>query len=91
MFPKYVPNKILLKEFTFQIFEIGQTVSLIKRKVKAWLEIPIYAGPFQPLNHVHVQKELEDYLDYRWLPTPIHRHDPKGLIISHFQKLGLAT
>jgi hypothetical protein len=89
--PKYVPDQILLKEFAFQIFEIGQTISLIKRKVKAWLEMPISIGSCHLLNHDHVRKELEDYLDYRWLPAPIRWHDLKGLIVTHFQKLGLAT
>lgn len=67
MFPKYVPHKILLKEFAFQIFEIWQTVSLIKRKFKSWPEMPISIAPFHLYNHGHVYKELEDYLDYRWL------------------------
>lgn len=89
MLPKYVPNQILLKEFAFQIFEIGHTVSLIRRKVKAWPEMPISVGSFQLLNHGHARKELEDYLDYRWLPTTIRRHDLKGLIAAHFKKLGL--
>ena len=91
VFPKYVSDQILLKEFSFHIFEIGLTANLIKRKVKAWHEMPISIGPFQFLNHVHSLKELEDYLDYKRLPTPIRRHVPKGLIIAHFHKLGLVT
>lgn len=69
--PRYVPNKLLLKEFAFQLFEIGQTVELIKRKVNTWPEMPVLIGPFQILNHGHARK--------------------KGLILSHFRKLGLAT
>ena len=49
----------------------------------------ISIGSFQLLNHDHACKELEDYLDYRWLPAPIWHHDPKGLIAKHFQKLVL--
>lgn len=82
--PRYVPDKILLKEFASQLFEIGQTVGLIKRKVKAWPKMIVPIGPFQILNHGHARKELEEYLDYRWLLSPIRRHDPKGLILSHF-------
>lgn len=89
--PRNVPDKRLLKEFTFQLFEIGQTVELIKRKVKAWPEMIVPIGPFQILNHGHARKEQEDYLDYRWFPSPIQQHDPKVLILSHFRKLGLAT
>lgn len=48
-------------------------------------------GPFQILNHGHARKELEDYHDDRWLPSPILRHDLKGLIVMHFQNLGLAA
>ena len=48
-------------------------------------------GPYQLLNHGHARKELEDYLDYKWFPTTIRRHDPKGLIAAHFRKLGLTT
>ena len=66
-------------------------VELIQRKVKAWPEMPVPVGPFQILNHGHARKELEDYLDYRWFPDPIRRHDPKRLILSHFRKLGLTT
>ena len=34
-------------------------------------------------------RELEDYLDYRWLTSIVHHHDPKGLIGEHFRRLGL--
>ena len=81
LFPKYVPDK----------FEIGQTAELIRRKLKAWPKLPVPVGPYQILNHGHAHKELEYYLDYRWLPTTIRHHDPKGIIIEHFQRLGLTT
>lgn len=84
LLPRYIQDKILLKEFAFQLFEIGQTDGLIKRKVKAWSKMPVPIGPFQILNHGHAKKETEYYLDYRWLPAPIQQHDPKGLILSHF-------
>ena len=91
MLPKYVLDRIFLKEFAFQIFEIGQTVSLMKRKFKVWPKMLISIVPFQLLNHSHAHKELEYYLDIRRLPSPIRQHGPKGLIVTHFQKLGLAT
>ena len=49
------------------------------------------SGPYQILNHDHAVKDLEGYLDYRWLPGTIHRHDLKGLIAAHFRRLGLTT
>jgi hypothetical protein len=91
LLPRYVPDKLLLKEFTFQLFEIGQTTNLIRRKVKAWSELPVPIGPYQILKHSHVVKELEGYLDYRWLPGTIQWYDPKGLIAAHFRRLGLTT
>ena len=36
-------------------------------------------------------KELEGYLDYRWLPSTIWRHGPKVLIVAHFNRLGMTT
>ena len=48
-------------------------------------------GPYQLLNHGHATKKLEGYLDYRWLPDTIRHHDPKGLIATHFRRLGLTT
>lgn len=48
-------------------------------------------GPYQILNHGHAVKELEGYLDYRWLTSTVRRHDPKGLIGAHFRRLGLTT
>ena len=63
LLPRNVPDKLLLKEFTFQLFEISQTVDLIQSKLKAWLELPIPIGPYQILNHGHTVKELEGYLD----------------------------
>ena len=91
LLPKYVPNKLLLKEFTIQLFEIGQTTDLIRRKLKAWPELSVPVGPYQLLNHGHTVKELEGYLDYRWLPNTIQHHDPKGLIAAYFRRLGLTT
>lgn len=43
------------------------------------------------MNQGHTQKELEGYMDFRWLTAPPRRHDPKGYIVTHFQKLGLTT
>ena len=91
LLPKYVPDKLLLKEFAFQLFEIGQTMELIRRKLKAWPDLLVPVGPYQILNHGHTHKELENYLNYRWLPSTIRHHDPKGLIAVHFQRLGLTT
>ena len=71
LFPRYVLDKLLLKEFTFQLFEISQTIDLIRRKLKAWPKLPVPIGPYQILNHGHTIKELEGYLDYRWLPGTI--------------------
>ena len=36
LLPRFVPDKLMLKEFAFQLFEIGQTADLIRRKLKAW-------------------------------------------------------
>ena len=91
LLPRYVPNKLLLKEFTFQLFEISQTMDLLRRKLKAWSELPVPVGPYKILNHGHTVKELESYLDYRWLPDTIPCHDPKGLIAAHLRRLGLTA
>ena len=53
--------------------------------------MPLLVVPFQLMNQGHTQKELEEYLDFRWLTTPLRWHDPKGYIVAHFQKLGLTT
>lgn len=53
--------------------------------------MPISLGHFQPLNHGHAQKELDDYLDFRRLLASIKRHDPKGLVTMDFHKFGLVT
>jgi hypothetical protein len=91
LLPKYVPDKLLLKEFAFQLFEIGQTTDPIQRKLKACPELPVPIGPYQILNHGHTMKEMEGYLDYKWLPGTIRWHEPKGLIGTHFRRLGLTT
>lgn len=91
LLPRYVPNKLLLKVFSFQLFEISQTTDLLRTKLKAWLELPVLICPYQILNHGHMVKELEGYLYYRWLPGTVRHHDPKGLIKAHFKRLGLTT
>lgn len=91
LLPKYVPNRILVKEFTFQIFEVGLTVGLLKRKVRGWLEMTLTISPFQIINQDQAQNEIEGYLDFKWMTTPLRNHDPMGYIAVHHQKLGLAT
>lgn len=91
LLPRYVHDKLLLKKFSFQLFEIDQTIDLLRRKLKAWPKLPIPVGPYQILNHGHAMKELEGYLDYIWLPGTICRHNPKGLIVAHLRRLGLTT
>lgn len=54
--PKYVPNRIMIKELAFQIFKIGHTNILLKRKVKGWPEMPLTVGLFQINNQGHAQK-----------------------------------
>lgn len=53
IFPKYVPNRILMKYIAFQIFEINITVGLLKRKVRGWPEMPLIVGLFQINNQGH--------------------------------------
>ena len=53
LLPKYVLDKLLMKEFAFQLFEIGQTIELIRRKLKAWPELLVPVGPYYILNHGH--------------------------------------
>ena len=91
LFPRYVPDKLLLKEFAFQLFEIGQTIDLLWRKLKAWLELLVTIGPYQIINHGHTMKDMEGYLDYRWFPSTMWHHGPKGLIAAHFRRLCLTT
>ena len=91
LLPRYVLDKLLLKEFAFQLFKIGQTIGLLRRKLKAWSTLLVPIGPYHILNHGDMVKELEGYLDYRWLTDTVRRHDPKGLIGAHFRRLRLTT
>jgi len=59
LFPKYVPDKILLREISFQTVSTRTIVSLMMNSKKILPSFPLKLGICSLLNSKHARKEAK--------------------------------
>jgi hypothetical protein len=81
--PRYVPDRLALREIAYQTIGVGIVASLSKSQKKQWPSFPISLGIFSLLNAKHALKEVEK-MEGIWLAQGnFKRHDPIGLVKKH--------
>jgi hypothetical protein len=81
--PRYVPDRLVLREIAYQIVGVGIVASLSKSQKKKWPSFPIPLGIYSLLNAKHALKEVEQ-MEGIWLAQGnFKKHDPMGLVKKH--------
>jgi hypothetical protein len=57
LLPKYVPNKLLAREITYQTVEKGATTYLSEKNKKYWPIFPLHIGSYSLQNKKQAEKE----------------------------------
>jgi len=81
--PRYVPDRLALREIRYQIVGVGIVSSLSKSKKKKIPYFPISLCILSLLNEKHALKEVEK-MERIWLAKGnFKRHDPIGLVRNY--------
>jgi hypothetical protein len=71
--PRYVPNRLALREIAYQTVSVGIATFLSRSQKRQWPSFPISLGIFTLLNANHAQKEVEK-MEGIWLAMGISRN-----------------
>jgi len=84
LFPKHVPNKLVLSEIVYQTVLQGFNYVLVK-DVKKELFIPynFYIGHYKIPNSNHAKQEGKLMLEFKFPQGKFKNHDPQGLVEKH--------
>lgn len=90
LLPKYVPDRLVLREIAYQTVVEGVTALLSSHSKKTWPKFPIKVGIFTLLNGPHALKEATAIKELCLCTGTLRRHDPKGFIEEHIKIVGLS-
>jgi hypothetical protein len=88
LLPWFVPNKLVLQEVAYQIVIHGVGGMLYRGKKEIWPPLPLYVGLYSFSNTKQEQEEVNTLLSFHFGEERFRRHDPKGVIKDHFNKVG---
>jgi hypothetical protein len=57
LFPKYVPDKVIMRQISYQTMEVGITTFLSSNSRRFCQNFPIKVGKFTLINVPHAKKE----------------------------------
>ena len=77
MFPKIVPNRMVLKEITFHTIVDGVFLKLRVAKKKGWPKFPLSLGPFVIQNSTHARTLGNKIVTLKLGESHNKMHDPK--------------
>jgi hypothetical protein len=90
LLPKFVPNRLVLREITYQTILHGFNASLIKDKLKNFIHYSLLIRNYSIINSTFSIMESQAILEYRFTKGIFKRHDPKGMIGKHVIQLGIS-
>jgi hypothetical protein len=86
---RFVPDKLVLQEVAYQTMIHGVGGMLYRGKKEIWPPLPLYIGVYSFSNTKQAQEEVNTLLSYHFGEERFKRHDPKGVVKEHFNKVGL--
>jgi hypothetical protein len=89
LFPKYVPDRFLAREVSYQTIEMGITSFLSASNKKLWPKFPLNIGRYTLSNGPHARKEVESLQEICLCTGEPKGHDPKDVVIDHIKVVGL--
>ena len=83
--PRYILERITLREVANQSASNGQARKLSKIQKKIWRDSPINFGKVYLKDRVHAFKEAKE-LNHVWFYSfPPHEYYPRGIIYDHYK------
>jgi hypothetical protein len=87
LLPQFVPYKIVLQEVAYQTVIHGVGGMLYRGKKEIWPRIPLYISVYSFSNTKKEEGEVNILFSYHFGEERSRRHDPKGVIKEHFNKV----
>jgi hypothetical protein len=78
LFPRFVPNKLVLQEVAYQTIIHGVIEMLYISNKFIWPPLPLYIGNYFFENTKQAQIEVDILLSYHFGEEIFRRHDPKN-------------
>jgi hypothetical protein len=89
LFPRFIPNKLVLQEVAYQTIIHGVEGMLYRSKKTIWPPLPLYIDNYFFENTKQAQTEVDILLSYHFGEESFRKHDPKNIIKEHFNRMRL--
>jgi hypothetical protein len=83
IFPKFVPDKLVLQEVAYHTLVHGVGASLSKYKKLPWPPLPFYVGSYSFKNSKETHVEVEALETFHFGEGIFHRYDPWKVVSQH--------
>jgi len=83
LLPKFVPERLVLREIAYQTILHGFNAYLVKEKLKTFISYSVCIGHYGLNNSVFARMEAHAMLEYGLPEGIFRRHDPHGLVAQH--------
>jgi hypothetical protein len=87
---KYVPDKLLVREISYQTIEKGVTSYLSEKNKKYWPIFPLHIGRHTLSNKPHAEKEAEALREICLFTGSIKGHDPQNVVYEHIKVVNIS-
>jgi hypothetical protein len=87
--PKYILEKLLIREIAYQTMEVGITTILSTNSKRYWLISLITIGEQTLTSLPHSKKDVESLKELLWSVEKPRKYDPKGIVEIHLKYVGL--
>jgi hypothetical protein len=87
--PKFLPDRLVLREVAHQIVKGGIGIELKVAQKKFWPIFPVYVGKFSLLNLGHSKVEAEALEEIKLVDIEHRKHDPYQLVSRHLMHCNL--
>ena len=89
LLPKFVPDRLVLREIAYETLLFGFNASLVKEKLRLFITYPMHISPYGLNNYFFARIEAQAIDEYRFLDGRFKRDDPKHLVAQHAAQLGI--
>jgi len=90
MLPKYVLDKLLVREIVYRTIENGVITYLSEKNKRHWPIFPLHIGMFSLQNKRQTKKEDETLIELCLCVGESKSHDPRSVVYEHMRAVKLA-
>jgi hypothetical protein len=87
--PKFLPDRLVLREVAHQIVKGGIEIELKAAQKKSWSIFPVHIGKFSLLSLGHSKVEAEALEEIKMVNIEHKKHDPYQLVNNHLIHCGM--